>query len=159
MSSSLSSTLNLSLRITHIGIGCSGTKQCSQGCQIDNFCQGFFSRIQPWEKTIEIAPEQPAEMSIKLPAEIRHEILPEILFEVAVSKNDTKLPCWIHCGSSASPSPTRNLTPNLLISCRLVLCVLLANTWELTFQYFEHIMWTVSRLKTFTISMSSIMQC
>ncbi len=93
MSSTVSSTLNLNLRMTQIGIRCSGTKKCSQRYQINHFCQGFFSGIQPSEIPIEIPPELPAEMLIKLPPEIPFEVPPEILLEVAVSKSDTKLSC------------------------------------------------------------------
>ena len=93
MSSTMSSALNLNLRMTQLGIRCSGTKKCAQRCQIDHFCQGFFSGFHPSEIPIEIPPELPAEMLIKLPAEIPLEIPPEILLEVAVSKSDTKLPC------------------------------------------------------------------
>ena len=81
------------MRMTQIGIRCSGTNKCSQRYQINNFWQCFFSGIQPSEIPIEIPPELPAEMLIKLPAEIPLEIPPEILLEVAVSKSDTKLPC------------------------------------------------------------------
>ena len=93
MSSTMSSTLNLNPRMTQIGIRCSGTRKCSQRYEIDHFCQGFFSCIQPSEIPIEIPPELPAEMLIKLPAEIPLEVPPEILLEVAVSKSDTKLSC------------------------------------------------------------------
>ena len=93
MSSTMSSTLNLNLRMTQIGIRCSRAKKYSQRYQIGYFCQGFFSCIQPSEIPLEIPPELPAEMLIKLPAEIPLEVPPEILLEVAVSKSDTKLPC------------------------------------------------------------------
>ena len=42
MSSMMSSTLSLNLRMTQIGIRCSGTKKCSQRYHIDHFCPGFF---------------------------------------------------------------------------------------------------------------------
>ena len=93
MSSTMSSTLNLNLRMTQIGIRCCGTKKCSQRYQIDHFCQGFLSCIQPSESPIEIPPDLLAEIPIKLPAELPLEIPSEILLEVAVSKSDTKLPC------------------------------------------------------------------
>ena len=44
---SMSSTLNPNLKSIQIGVRCSGTKKCSQRHQIDHFCQGFFSAIQP----------------------------------------------------------------------------------------------------------------
>ena len=44
MSSTMSSTLNLNLRMTEIGIRCSGTKKCSQMYEIDNFCLGIVFR-------------------------------------------------------------------------------------------------------------------
>ena len=44
MSSTMSSTLNLDLRMTQIGIRCSGIEKCSQRYQIDNFCYGCFSQ-------------------------------------------------------------------------------------------------------------------
>ena len=99
MSSTMSTTLNLNLRMTQIGIRCSGTKKCSQRYHIDHFCPGFFSCFQPSEIHIEIPPELPADMLIKLPAEIPLEIPPEITLEipleipleVAASKSDTKL--------------------------------------------------------------------
>ena len=32
---------------SQIGIQCSGTRNCSQTCEINNFCQGCFSAISP----------------------------------------------------------------------------------------------------------------
>ena len=39
--------LNLNSKLSQIGIRWSGTRKCSQRYQIDHFCQGFFSAIQP----------------------------------------------------------------------------------------------------------------
>ena len=88
MSATMSSTQNLNLRMTQIGIRCSGTKKFSHRYQINHCCQACFSRTQPSEKPIEVPPELPAELSIELSAKKT----PEILFEVAVSNSDTKLP-------------------------------------------------------------------
>ena len=78
--------LNVNSKLSQIGIRWSGTRKCSQRYQIDHFCQGFFSGIQPSEIPIGIPPELPAEILTKLPAEIPLEVPPEILLEVAVSK-------------------------------------------------------------------------
>ena len=40
---------NLNMKPSQIGIRCSGTRKCSKRYQIDHFCQGFFSAIQPCE--------------------------------------------------------------------------------------------------------------
>ena len=55
-----------------IGIRCSGTRKCSQRYEIDHFCQGFFSCIQPSE----IPPEIPLEISPEIHLEILLEISP-----------------------------------------------------------------------------------
>ena len=55
--------------------------------------QRCFSCIQRSEILIEIPQELPAEILIKPPAEIPFEMHSEVLFEIEVSKSDTKLPC------------------------------------------------------------------
>ena len=89
ISSTMSSTLNLNLRMTQIGIRCSGTKKCSQRYEIDYFSQRICSAIQPSEMPPEIHPELRAE----IPSEMPLELSPEIFSEVMVSSSDTKLPC------------------------------------------------------------------
>ena len=42
-----SRTSNPSTKLSQIGIWCSRTRKCSQRYEIDHFCQGFFSAIQP----------------------------------------------------------------------------------------------------------------
>jgi len=78
MSSTMSSTLNPNLRMTQIGIRCSGTKKCSQRHQIDYFCICIFSSIQPPQIPLEIPPELPANIFL----EIRLEILADIPLEM-----------------------------------------------------------------------------
>ena len=79
MSSTMSSTLNLTLKPTQIGVRCSGTRKCSQGCEIDHFCQGHFSAIQ----SSEMPPEIPSESHLERPFEIYPEIHLEILVEIS----------------------------------------------------------------------------
>ena len=81
MSSTTPSTLNPNPRMTQIGIRCSRTRKCLQRYEIDHFCQGNLSGIQPSEIPLEIPPEQPAE--------ILFEIRPEILL-YAISMSSTK---------------------------------------------------------------------
>ena len=42
---SMSSTLNPNLKMSQIGIRCSGTKKCSQRYEIDHFCLRIFAGI------------------------------------------------------------------------------------------------------------------
>ena len=79
MSSTMFSALNLNLRMTQIGIWCSGTRKCSQRCEINHFCQGFVSAIQ----SSEMHPEIPSELHLEIPLEISSEIHLEILVEIS----------------------------------------------------------------------------
>ena len=69
-----SRTLHHSAKASQIGIWCSGTKKCSQKYEINHFCLGIFSAIQPSEILPEIPPGIPLELSL--------EIYLEILFEL-----------------------------------------------------------------------------
>ena len=100
MSSTMSSTLNLHLRRTQIGIWCSGTKKRSQNHQINHFCHTYRNACRNAYQTTCRNTSRNTSRN---------------MFEVAVSKSDTKLQCWSHCGSNASPSPTWNPTLNLPI--------------------------------------------
>ena len=46
---SMSSTLNPNLKMSQIGIRCSGTKRCSQRYEVDHFCLGIFAAIHSSE--------------------------------------------------------------------------------------------------------------
>ena len=68
-----SRTLHRSAKASQIGIWCSGTKKCSQKYEINHFCLGIFSAIQPFEILPEIPPGIPLELSLKIYLEIRFE--------------------------------------------------------------------------------------
>ena len=74
--------LNLNMKSSQIGIRCSGTNKCFQRHQIDHFCQGFFSAIQPLEIPFQIPLELSFEMPFEIPPEIPFEIPPEIPLEI-----------------------------------------------------------------------------
>ena len=81
-----SRTLHHSAKASQIGIWCSGTKKCSQKYEINHFCLGIFSAIQPSEILPEIPPGIPLELSLEIYLEIRFElplgIPPEIPLEI-----------------------------------------------------------------------------
>ena len=70
--------LNLSTKLSQIGIRCSGTRKCSQRYEIDHFCPGFFPAIQSCEIPFEI----PFGILVKFSFGIHLEILFDIPFEV-----------------------------------------------------------------------------
>ena len=51
-----------------------GTKKCSQKYEINHFCLGILSAIQPSEILPEIPPEIPLELSLEIYLEIRFEL-------------------------------------------------------------------------------------
>ena len=81
-----SRTLHHSAKAIQIGIWCSGTKKCSQKYEINRFCLGICSAIQPSEILPEIPPRIPLELSPEIYLEIRFElplgIPPEIPLEI-----------------------------------------------------------------------------
>ena len=86
-----SRTLHHSAKASQIGIWCSGTKKCSQKYEINHFCLGIFSAIQPSEILPEIPPGIPLELSLEIYFEIRFElplrIPPEIPLEIPPGKS------------------------------------------------------------------------
>ena len=62
----LSRTLHHSAKASQIGIWCSGAKKCSQKNEINHFCLGYFSAIQPSEIPSEIPPEIPPGIPLEL---------------------------------------------------------------------------------------------
>jgi len=81
-----SRTLYHSAKASQIGIWCFGTKKCFQKYEINHFCLGIFSAIQPSEILPEIPPGIPLELSLEIYLEIRFElplgIPPEIPLEI-----------------------------------------------------------------------------
>ena len=81
-----SRTLHHSAKASQIGIWCSGTKKCSQKYEINHFCLGICSAIQPSEIRPEIPPGIPLKLSVEIHLEIRFEIPlgipPEIPLEI-----------------------------------------------------------------------------
>ena len=67
-------TLNVSTNASQIGMWCSGTKKCSQKYEINHFCLGIFSAIQPSEILPEIRPGISFELSLEIYLEIRFEL-------------------------------------------------------------------------------------
>ena len=66
-----SRTPHHSAKASQIGIWCSGTKKCSQKYEINHFCLGIFSAIQPSEIFPEVPPGIPLELSLEICLEIR----------------------------------------------------------------------------------------
>ena len=64
----INSTLNPNTKSSQIGIRCSGTKKCSQRYEIDHFCLGIFSAIQPSEILSNPPAGQPASRPASQPA-------------------------------------------------------------------------------------------
>ena len=81
-----SRTLSPSTKTSQIAIWRSGTKKGSQRYEIDNFCIGMFSAIQPSEIPPEIPRGIPLGLSLEITLEIRFEIPfeipPEIRLEI-----------------------------------------------------------------------------
>ena len=136
----MSSTLNLTLKPTQIGVRCSGTRKWSKRFNIDHFCQGFCSAIQ----SSEMPPEIPSELHLEIPFEISPEMHLEMHFEIPpelhlemhfeISTNNeiygrsirgmcnTSLRTQRHAKTrkkqqdeNAIPSSTQKPTPNLLL--------------------------------------------
>ena len=70
--------LSRSTKPSQIGIRCSRTRKCSQRYEIDYFCQGIFSAIQPSE----IPPEIPLGLSFELHLEILLDISPDLHLQI-----------------------------------------------------------------------------
>ena len=70
------------MKPSQIGIRCSGTRKCSQRYEINHFCQGIVSVIQPSEMPPKIPPEILLEISPEIHLELFLEIPPEVHLEM-----------------------------------------------------------------------------